>query len=94
MARCCGGTDVHFGDRNMARLIRVWPLTTMLQAVANIIVLENGKEKKVYFSRCRDFSFHAMGFLITRESGVSTPPRVSKATLRFPRAIRSFHIFS
>lgn len=49
MARCCGGTDVHFGDRNMARLIRVWPLTTMFQAVANIIVLENGKEKKGLF---------------------------------------------
>jgi len=49
MAHCCGGTAVHFGDPNMARLIRVWPLTTMFQAVANIIVLENGKEKKGLF---------------------------------------------
>lgn len=47
MACCCGGADVHFGDPNMARMSHVRPLTTTLQAVANIIVLEN--EKKALF---------------------------------------------
>jgi hypothetical protein len=38
----------NFGGPNMARLIHVRPLATILEAVANIIMLENEKKSFIF----------------------------------------------